>query len=29
MQELSFRSATTEDCKLILFFIKELAKDKT
>ena len=25
MQELSFRSATTEDCKLILFFIKELA----
>ncbi len=25
MQKLSFRSATTEDCKLILFFIKELA----
>ncbi|WP_026496646.1 GNAT family N-acetyltransferase [Butyrivibrio sp. WCD3002] len=25
MQKLSFRSATIEDCKLILFFIKELA----
>ena len=25
MQKLSFRSATIEDCQLILFFIKELA----